>query len=52
MEESLIHCYHEMIPVASFTDSPLLFKEEQQFTNDTYVENLEEETYVVKANRI
>ncbi|CAK65861.1 unnamed protein product (macronuclear) [Paramecium tetraurelia] len=52
MEESLFHCYHEMIPVASFSESPLLQKEEQAMTDETNIENLVVESQMIKSNRI
>ncbi|CAD8067813.1 unnamed protein product [Paramecium sonneborni] len=52
MEESLLHCYHEMIPVGSFLESPLLLKEEQKFTDVRIIEKPEEENCKIQANRI
>ncbi|CAD8142570.1 unnamed protein product [Paramecium pentaurelia] len=52
MEESLFHCYHEMIPIASFSESPLLQKEEQPLIDEAYTEKLIVESQMIKSNRI
>ncbi|CAD8051029.1 unnamed protein product [Paramecium primaurelia] len=52
MEESLFHCYHEMIPIASFSESPLLQKEEQPLIDEAYTEKLIVENQMIKSNRI
>lgn len=39
MKNPYFHCYSEMIPVTSFTESPLLIKQDAELSEDTKIEN-------------